>query len=121
MNYSKIVSTVVTAYLEAVVFTELGPDSDIPSDAEFSPVATFRAWEICADFLAQSAGLLEEYVGAGRTWESFGHDIWLTRNSHGAGFWDRGLGSLGNKLSDTAKHMGSADAYVGDDGLVHFS
>ena len=117
MNYSKIVSTVVAAYLEAVVFTE----SDVLSDAEFSPIAIFRAWETCADFLAQSAGLLEEYVCAGRTWDSFGHDIWLTLNGHGAGFWDRGLGSLGSKLSDIAKHMGGADAYAGDDGLVYFA
>ena len=121
MNYAKIVSAVVAAYLEAVVFTDIGPDSDIPSDAEFSPHAVYRAWETCADFLAQSADLHAKYVSKGRTWDSFGHDIWLTRNSHGAGFWDRGLGELGDKLSDIAKHLGTADAYAGDDGLVYFS
>ena len=121
MNYDKIVSTVVAAYLEAVVFTDLGPDSDIPSDAEFSPHAIYRAWETCADFLEQSADLHAKYVSKGLTWDSFGHDIWLTRNGHGAGFWDRGLGELGDKLSDIAKHLGTADPYAGDDGLVYFS
>ena len=117
MNYSKIVSTVVAAYLEAVVFTE----SDILPEAEFSPVAIFRAWETCSDFLAQTADLHDEYVSRGRTWDSFGHDVWLTRNRHGAGFWDRGLGALGSKLSGVAKHLGSVDVYVGDDGMVYFS
>ena len=51
--------------------------------------------------------------------EQGGHDFWLTRNGHGAGFWDRGLGELGDKLSDAAKTFGSADLYVGDDGKVH--
>jgi hypothetical protein len=49
------------------------------------------------------------------TLEQFGHDFWLTRNGHGAGFWDRGLGELGDKLSDMAKVYGSADPYIGDD------
>lgn len=32
-----------------------------------------------------------------------GHDLVLTANHHGAGFWDRGLGSAGDVLSDAAK------------------
>lgn len=28
-----------------------------------------------------------------------GHDFWLTRNRHGAGFWDRGLGERGDYLT----------------------
>lgn len=41
--------------------------------------------------------------------ELFGHDFYLTREGHGAGFWDRGLGTLGDYLTDIAKHAGSAD------------
>ena len=48
-----------------------------------------------------------------------GHDFWLTRNRHGAGFWDRGYGEDGDKLSEAAKVYGSFDLYVGDDGLLH--
>jgi len=55
------------------------------------------------------------------TREQVGHDFWLTRNGHGAGFWDRGLGELGKKLSDAAKTSGSSDAYVGDDEKVYLS
>ena len=58
---------------------------------------------------------------AGMSDEQAGHDFWLTRNGHGAGFWDRGLGVVGEKLTDEAKLYGSFDLYVGDDGKVHGS
>jgi hypothetical protein len=48
-----------------------------------------------------------------------GHDFWLTRNGHGAGFWDRfssGEGeAYGRALTDAAKPYGSSYLYVGDD------
>ena len=51
--------------------------------------------------------------------EQAGHDFWLTRNHHGSGFWDRGLGELGDKLSDAAHSFGDVYLYVGDDGKVY--
>jgi hypothetical protein len=50
-----------------------------------------------------------------------GHDLWLTRNGHGTGFWDRGLGDVGERLACAARRMGESDLYVGDDGEVHAS
>ncbi len=50
-----------------------------------------------------------------------GHDFWLTRNGHGAGFWDRGLDDVGERLSEAARACGQEDIYVGDDGEVHIS
>lgn len=50
---------------------------------------------------------------------SFGHDFWLTRNGHGAGFWDRGYGELGDFLATWAKTFGEANLTVGDDGRVY--
>jgi hypothetical protein len=58
----------------------------------------------------------------GYDWEMLGHDLWLTRNGHGAGFWDRNelkKDGLGDKLSDIARKMGEKDPYVGDDGKVY--
>lgn len=48
-----------------------------------------------------------------------GHDFWLTRNGHGAGFWDRGLGELGDRLTKACKAFPSIDLYVGDDGKIY--
>jgi hypothetical protein len=48
-----------------------------------------------------------------------GHDFLLTRNGHGAGFWDRGLGDMGEKLTAAAKAYGEMDCGVGDDGKLY--
>lgn len=51
--------------------------------------------------------------------EQIGHDFALTRNGHGAGFWDRGLGERGMWLTAMAKPYGSESLYVGDDGRLY--
>ena len=48
--------------------------------------------------------------------ERAGHDFALTRNGHGTGFWDRGLGTLGDLLTERAKAFGEQNAFVDDDG-----
>lgn len=53
--------------------------------------------------------------------EQIGHDFWLTRNHHGAGFWDRNLGELGDNLTELAHSFGPSDAYIGDDNKVYLS
>lgn len=50
-----------------------------------------------------------------------GRDFWLTRCRHGAGFWDRALGDVGERLTEASKVYGGVDLYVGDDGKVHAS
>lgn len=47
--------------------------------------------------------------------EQFAHDFWLTRNGHGAGFWDRGLGELGDKLTKLAKTFGECNLWLHDE------
>lgn len=42
---------------------------------------------------------------------SDGHDFYLTRNGHGAGFWDRGYGERGKRLSIAAKTFGSTEVW----------
>lgn len=42
-----------------------------------------------------------------------GHDFWLTRNGHGAGFWDGDWPeSAGEILTEASKAFGSQDLYV---------
>ena len=50
--------------------------------------------------------------------ECAGHDFWLTRAGHGTGFWDRGLGELGERLSKASRSFGESWLYVGDDGKI---
>jgi hypothetical protein len=46
------------------------------------------------------------------------HDFCLTRNGHGAGFWD-GDWSNGDELTKISKSFGELNAYVGDDGKIY--
>jgi len=53
-----------------------------------------------------------------------GHDFWLTRNGHGAGFWDRDLGEvngkdLGDAVTEVCKTFGEKWPYVGDDKKIY--
>jgi hypothetical protein len=49
----------------------------------------------------------------------FAHDFCLTRNGHGTGFWDRGLGELGNRLTELSQPWGSSSVYVTCDGKLY--
>ena len=54
-------------------------------------------------------------------WEMLGSDFWLTRVGHGAGFWDRGQGEVGERLTSLVGHgtkFPNVDPYFGDDGEV---
>lgn len=67
----------------------------------------------CKDFQNANAADLAQWPSR-REWSGMtlaGHDFWLTRNGHGAGFWDRGEGELGARLTRAAKVYGSVDLY----------
>jgi hypothetical protein len=54
--------------------------------------------------------------------EAGAHDFWLTRNGHGAGFWDGDWPDGGDRLTTLCKGFGEVNLYVGDDGAVyHFA
>ena len=50
-----------------------------------------------------------DYGKRGENWPSAelaGHDFALTRNEHGTGFWDSGLGDIGDMLTEECKPYG---------------
>ena len=52
--------------------------------------------------------------------EQIGHDFWLTRNGHGAGFWDGDYEDKDGKiLTMISESFGSKSPYLGDDGLIY--
>ena len=64
-------------------------------------------------FLEDNREALASLVESGKaTWEQHGQDFALTRNGHGAGFWDRGYGEVGQALTDAARVYGEAYAEV---------
>jgi hypothetical protein len=50
-----------------------------------------------------------------------GHDFWLTRNHHGAGFWDGDWGKPSeNILMEICNQFNENTCYLGDDNLIYF-
>lgn len=73
-------------------------DSEEPLDGKYGvedidaeTTANMRAE--CAAFIDAHSGDLERAIHLlpSRHWDSMGHDFWLTRNGHGAGYWDRDI------------------------------
>lgn len=54
------------------------------------------------------------------TYTQAGHDFWLTRNRHGTGFWDRGLGRTGEVLTEHAHAWGEVYLFI-ENNKVHYS
>jgi hypothetical protein len=112
-------ATFFTAYLEAALWSSTDDDGD-PLDGydadDVDPATLARMRADCADFYALASDLWTE---AGMSDYQAGHDFWLTRNRHGAGFWDRGLGEAGDKLTALAHAYGDSALYIGDDGLIY--
>lgn len=117
------VEEMLSHYLAAVEFTDFGEEGQPERGSDIADQALTQARKDCAAFIEAVAnhGLMDEYIAKGGNAEQFGHDFWLTRNRHGAGFWDRGLGGLGEQLIHHAHQAGERYAYAGDDELVYFA
>lgn len=110
------VSEFVNGYLEAAMSYTHGMDEEgNTDDAEadsVTPTARAQIVKECADFEEANAELLRTaYEMRGYDSSQAGSDFYLTRNGHGAGFWDRGLGEVGRALSEASKPYGSTDEY----------
>lgn len=108
------------AYIEAAMWTLTGDDGE-PLDYlglhDIAAESIDRMRTDCAAFQRDCEYLLEH---AGSPAQN-GHDFWLTRNRHGAGFWDRGYPeAIDRQLTDAAHAYGECVGYVGDDGRVYF-
>lgn len=105
-------------YFEAALWSSLD-DNDRPMDEKYSgsdlSVKAIKSMiQDCKEFQQENASLLAQaYEDPGYDEERAGFDFWLTRNRHGAGFWDRGLPyQVGRALTDAAHAYGSSDLYT---------
>lgn len=71
-----------------------------------------RIRQLCFDFALANEADVDAYMERitphhdCTTGEQVGHDLYLTAVGHGAGFWDRGLGELGERLTTASKGYG---------------
>ena len=119
-------------YVEAMFFTDTGyPENEELEHATVNDLAP-EAWALihaeCEAFQVLAKDLLDQaYARDDYSEEQAGRDFWLTRNGHGAGFWDRDQlqeGELGDALSALCgwrTPFRGVDLYMGDDGKVYLS
>lgn len=107
------------------------PLDDNHDAGDIDPDSEDRMRADCKRFMLTNETDLEEYAYlTERPADHQGHDLWLTRNHHGTGFWDRdlkrggtpaendALERIARSLTDAAHALGESDLYVGDDGKI---
>lgn len=131
------VDAMAAGYFEALFFTDNAPqvwrdewpedgetqEGSIPDGLDESDIAEechAAALRELVQFAADNAPTIAAALTRGYTLEQCGRDLWLTRNGHGAGFWDRKeldfrlpghAESIGDELSAAARKAGQVDSY----------
>ncbi len=95
-------------------------DGGDPMDANYGiediePDAIAAAVLDCDRFRELAGDLLDESDDPTQA----AHDFWLTRNGHGAGFWDGDWPEGGDRLTAICKGFGESHLSVGDDGRIY--
>ena len=128
MIATEIVRLAVRGYLTCALWlttTNDGESVDHLSLGDVDPRFEAQARKDVIDFVLSNREDIEDYLhsrlpdeAAEATAEHLGHDFWLTRNHHGVGFWDRGLGELGERLTEASQGYGEVITFLHDDGRV---
>lgn len=110
------------SYWETALWSSTDEDGrPLDEDFEVEDIVRDQNYEDAAasaiSFIEGNTSALEE---ADLSDEAAGHNHWLTQNGHGAGFWDLGLGKLGDRLTRASKAYGSVDLYT-HNGKVYVS
>lgn len=113
------------AYLETALWAETDNSNEQGGDpldknytvADFAEGELDKAKADCARFAKDNTADIQ-----GEDLWDIGHDFWLTRNGHGAGFWDGDYEEAkGRRLSEASKKFGEVTIYVGDDSKLRFA
>lgn len=109
--------TFTRAYIEAALWSS-SDDNGQPLDKAYGleNISKETLREISFDaqaFSKENSDFIKDSKQAG-------HDFWLTRNGHGAGFDDGDYPErVAYRLTKSAQSYGEYHLYVGDDGLIH--
>jgi hypothetical protein len=128
------ISGFIQAYFDAAFFFSMDESNEQGGEplnkrytvVDLAPETGQKMVEDCETFLANCKPLLvDENLTYAEPWDAEqlgGHDFWLTRNGHGAGFWDGDWNKeAGERLTQVAEALGTFELYVGDDGRIYGS
>ena len=115
-------------FTEQYIITALWSSTDFDGDPldwkysieDLAPRTIETMTEDCRNFQDDNEDLLDRaYESTGRDSSLAGHEFWLTRNGHGAGFWDGNWDDFGDELTKISEAFGGEELYVGDDGKIY--
>ncbi len=117
---------VLRGYLYAAVLADgYDPATAEHADADPYALAVDILYAFDAETLAAASELVADLCNrhgsilAGYRADAVGHDLWLTRQGHGAGYWDGDYREdHGETLTAYAHALGEASCYVPVDGLA---
>ena len=112
------IDKVLNSYLETALWAEGGDDSKMDSKSilDIDNESKEESKKDIIDFIKKAEEIAPEELKTYNE-ESLGHNIWLSRNGHGAGFFD----DNNDQLQDIAREMDSKYIYVGDDDVVYIT
>jgi len=108
---------ILEGYLETAIWADLRDKNGEPIDA--------CTHEIDGESVETAEKDITKFIDLAKDLCNFderaGHDFWLTRNGHGAGFWD-GDYEHGDKLTEII-HSNFRGTYIykGDDGVIYIT
>lgn len=133
METPEMVSPAVKSYLETGLFSTTNEDGlpyrESHTADSFQKDSIASATEDVKLMLVAAQSLFIDHPAAKLIWptpEALGEDFWLTRNRHGAGFWDKVCGGhpaqeFGRKMTEFAHTCGSIDIIEQGDGTLALS
>jgi len=119
----RLPKNIIRHYLETALWSSTDEEGT-PLDenygiTDFDPDSKERLIAELEAFFGVYVKTIEKYMQENKQdEEQVAHDFWLSRNRHGAGFWEH-RGAAAEKLTKASHDYGSVDLYVGDDGQIY--
>lgn len=118
-------------YIECAMWSTQDEDEECPIDQSYGwwdidLMSLLDVRDDCERFQKKYVTELTGYCIAregesiGDLMDYAGHDYWLSRNGHGAGFFDRGNDKVFSVLQEAARQEGSSDLVIGGSGKLYF-
>jgi len=121
----------IDAFTQGYIATAFWSSSDESNDqggepldrnydiSDLSPGALQVMIRDCAKFQENNA---DDLANSENSDSRCGHDFWLTRNGHGAGFWDGDYPEgIEGRLTTASDAFGECSLYIGDDKQIYHS
>ena len=105
------INTAFDSYLEAALWSS-GEEGEFDGYTiyDFDSDTKQKMRTVVEKWMASNADAIKK---SGLSFDQIGHDLWLTRNRHGAGFFDRGLEKeIEDKLEASAQALGECNLYA---------